>query len=105
MGARTSPAIARPARERVSMTIAPRQEKRIASIAKRQGISPSEVILRSLDTYEQQNENPEELVRQMQTVLDRSLASLREARHAIDESNRLILRYRQHPELLGQDDA
>ena len=104
MGAsRTSPAVRSHTREQAPITLAPGQEKRIASIAKRQGISPTEVVLRSLDVYEQQNGNPEELVHQMQTVLDRSLVSLREARHALDESNRLVLHYRQHPELLDKE--
>ena len=85
------------------VTLAPKQKQRIVSIARRQGISPSDVILRSLDLYEQDDAPPKELVHQMlqmQTVLDRSLATLRDARHAVDESNRLILHYRQHPELL-----
>ena len=102
---RTSNAATSRAPERVAITIGARQQKLVDSIAKRQGISATEVILRSLDSYERKNENPEELVSQMRTVLDRSLASLREARQALDESNRLILLYRQHPELLDKEEA
>ena len=85
------------------VTLAPKQKQRIATIAHREGISPSEVILRSLNLYERDDTPSQELTQQMQTVLDRSLATLKDARQAVDESNRLILHYRQHPELLEQE--
>ncbi len=88
---------------RTPVTLAPKQKQRIATIARREGISPSEVILRSLNLYERDDTPSQELTHQMQTVLDRSLATLKDARQAVDESNRLILHYRQHPELLQQE--